>query len=171
MKLGDNSTISILLIIANVWLILIWYQLYSSRKQQIEMFRFRQQEKQLTLAVQNCSLCMQYVNDWWKTNIVEPQKQGKLTDKEVQQAYDSMLTVLIYLVAPCMLGWWNESPSMIIQQAIGIKGLQNIELQVKNWWKTNVFEPGHFSDLQVKQVQDYLVNSFNDCVASHESSK
>ena len=171
MKLGDNSTISLLLIVANVWLILIWYQLYSNRKQQIEMFRFRQQEKQLTSAVQNCSVCMQYVNDWWVSNIVEPQKQGKLTDKEVQQAYDSMLTILIYLVAPCMLDWWNESPTMAIQQAKGLKGLQMLELQVKNWWKTNVFEPSKFNDVQIKQIQNYLINTFNDCVASHETKK
>lgn len=163
--------LEILLVIANVWLALIWYQLYSNRKQQSEMFRFRQEEKQLTLAVQQCTLCMQYVNDWWTKNIVEPQKQQKLSEKEVQQAYDSMLTILLYLVAPCMLGWWNESPTMAIQNAIGLKGLQNLELQVKNWWRTNVFEPNKFNETQIKQIQEYLINSFNDCVAKHESKK
>jgi hypothetical protein len=112
---------------------------------------------------------MQYVNEWWTKNIVDPQTQKKLTEKEVQQAYDSMLTVLIYLVAPCMLGWWNESPTMAIQNAIGLKGLQNLELQVKNWWKTNVFEPNKFNEDQIKKVQEYLINSFNDCVAKNEA--
>jgi hypothetical protein len=163
--------LEILLVIANVLLFLIWYQLYSNRKQQSEMFRFRQQEKQLTLAVRQCTVCMQYVNEWWTKNIVEPQTQKKLTDQEVQQAYDSMLTILLYLVAPCMLGWWNESPTMAIQNARGLKGLQNLELQVKNWWKTNVFEPNKFNETQIKQVQEYLVNSFNDCVAKNEAKK
>ena len=73
--------LEILLVIANVLLFMIWYQLYSNRKQQSEMFRFRQEEKQLTLAVRQCTVCMQYVNEWWTKNIVEPQTQKKLTDK------------------------------------------------------------------------------------------
>ena len=161
--------LELLLIVANVWLFLIWYQLYSNRKQQSEMFRFRQEEKQLTLAVRQCTVCMQYVNEWWTKNIVEPQTQKKITDQEVQQAYNSMLTVLLYLVAPCMLGWWNESPTMAIQNAIGLKGLQNLELQVKNWWKTNVFEPNKFNEDQIKKIQEYLINSFNNCVAKNEA--
>lgn len=163
--------LEILLVIANVLLFMIWYQLYSNRKQQSEMFRFRQEEKQLTLAVRQCTVCMQYVNEWWTKNIAEPQEQKKITDQEVQQAYNSMLTVLLYLVAPCMLGWWNESPTMAIQNARGLKGLQNLEFQVKNWWKTNVFEPNKFNETQIKQVQEYLINSFNDCVAKNEAKK
>ncbi len=162
--------IEVLLFIANVWLALIWYQLYSNRRQQTEMFRFRQEERQLTIAIQNCSSCMKYINEWWDQNVVVPAKEGKMSDKEVQQAYDSMTSLLIYLVAPCVLGWWNESPTMSIQQARGLKGLQNLEGQVKTWWNTNVFEPNQFNQSQIKQIQDYLINSFNECIIVKEET-
>jgi hypothetical protein len=159
-----------LLIIANLLLGLVWYQLYINRKLQSEWFRFREEEKSLTLAVQQCTVCMKYVQEWWNTNIVEPSKQGKLSEKEVQDAYNSMHSILIYLVAPCMLGWWNESPTMAIQNARGLKGLQSLEYQVKNWWNINVFQPSHFNETQIQNIQTYLINSFNNCVASSTSN-
>ena len=161
MKLTAIDWICILLFVLTCFVGGIFYVLYRSLLNKQEHY---QQTNETVKLISKCNSCMRYVQDWWNVNIMTPYQEKKMTDQQVQEAYNEMSETLIWLVAPCIVGWWNDSPTMLIQQARGLPGLKNVNVQVKTWWYNNVFMPNHFNDEQFGQVRAYLLDQFNACV-------
>ena len=153
----DSRACFFLLVVANVFLIMIWYELYRQRSQQEH---FRQQSD----LQKKCSGCMSYVEEWWNANATQPLQQKKITDAQAQEMYKEMTQTIIWLAAPCIAGWWNNSRVKMIQNAMGLKGLKMLNVQIKQWWNDNVFKPNKMTDQDLQNIQSYLLNKFNSCV-------
>jgi hypothetical protein len=193
----SSSTIVLLLIIANVWLALIWYTLYRNGRRQHEHFEVTKQETKKIQLKTTCDRCMSYIQPWWNANVYIPYralklskaqeaktitesdlkelqsytadqiaqaKQLQIDDTKLQEAYGYMTDLLTFLVAPCILGWFNESPTKAIESARNINGLRSLTIQINTWWKENVFTPAKFTEDQYQAVRKYLMDQFNSCV-------